>query len=135
MKDLKNNKLIKQILRFGIVGVIATLVDYIVLIICKELLGIQVLVSTAIAFTISVIFNYILSIKWVFDVDKSKSNKKNFITFIIFSIIGLGITELIMYLGTDILNINYLIVKVFAIAIVMVFNFITRKIFLENRRT
>ena len=62
---------------------------------------------------------------------KSKSEKKNFIIFIVFSVIGLGLTELIMWFGTDIIKINYLIVKIIATGIVMIFNFITRKIFLE----
>lgn len=36
-----------------------------------------------------------------------------------------------MWLGTEILNIHYLIVKIFAIVVVMVFNFVIRKMFLE----
>lgn len=131
INKLKNNKLFNQILKFGVVGGIAFVIDYITLIVCKEIFNINVLLSAAIAFTVSVIFNYILSIKWVFDVNKDKNSKKNFIIFIIFSIIGLGLTELIMWFGTDIIKINYLIVKIIATAIVMIFNFITRKIFLE----
>ena len=130
---IKNNKLLSQILRFGVVGGIAFLIDYGVLILCKEVFHINVLLSAAIAFTISVIFNYILSIKWVFDVSQKKSSKKTFLLFIIFSIIGLGLTEIIMYVGTDLININYLIVKIIATGIVMIFNFITRKIFLEKK--
>lgn len=131
IEKLKKNKLFNQILKFGVVGGLAFVIDYVSLIICKELIGLNVLLSAAIAFSISVIFNYILSIKWVFDVDKEKSAQKNFILFIVFSVIGLGLTELIMWFGTDIVNINYLIVKIIATAIVMVFNFITRKLFLE----
>lgn len=131
IEKLKNNKLFNQILKFGVVGGIAFVIDYVTLIVCKELFGLSVLLSAAIAFTVSVIFNYILSIKWVFDVDKDKSAKKNFVLFIVFSVIGLGLTELIMWFGTDIVKINYLIVKIVATAIVMVFNFITRKLFLE----
>jgi putative flippase GtrA len=131
INKIKNNKLFNQILKFGVVGGIAFVIDYVTLIICKEIFNINVLLSAAIAFTVSVIFNYILSIKWVFDVNKDKNSKKNFIIFIIFSIIGLGLTELIMWFGTDIIKINYLIVKIIATAIVMIFNFITRKIFLE----
>lgn len=130
----KDNKLMKQILKFGVVGGIAFVVDYVTLIICHELLNIEVLLSTGIAFTVSVIINYILSVKWVFDVDESKSKKKNFIIFIIFSILGLLLTELIMWLGADILKINYLIVKIFATGVVMVFNFVTRKKFLEKKQ-
>ena len=131
IEKLKNNKLFNQILKFGVVGGITFVIDYVTLIVCKELFGLSVLLSAAIAFTVSVIFNYILSIKWVFDVDKDKSAKKNFVLFIVFSVIGLGLTELIMWFGTDIVKINYLIVKIVATAIVMVFNFITRKLFLE----
>ena len=131
INKIKSNKLFNQILKFGVVGGIAFVIDYVTLIICKEIININVLLSAAIAFTVSVIFNYILSIKWVFDVNKEKDSRKNFIIFIIFSIIGLGLTELIMWFGTDIIKINYLIVKIIATGIVMIFNFITRKIFLE----
>lgn len=127
-----NKKLIKQILKFGVVGVIAFVIDYAVLVLCKEVFGLPVLVSAATGFTVSVIANYILSVKFVFDVDENKSKKRNFILFIIFSVIGLGLTELIMWLGTDIINLHYLFVKVVATGIVMVFNFITRKMFLEK---
>ena len=127
----KTENLLIQIFKFGIVGVIAFLIDYIVLFCCKEFIGLSVLLSAAIAFTVSVIYNYIASVKWVFDVNKEKSAKKNFVIFIILSIIGLIITEIIMWIGSDIMKINYLIVKIIATAIVMVFNFITRKMFLE----
>ena len=131
MEKIIKSKLFKQILKFGVVGGIAFVIDYVTLIICKEFIGLSVLLSAAIAFTVSVIFNYILSIKYVFDVDENKSSKRNFILFIIFSILGLILTEIIMWLGTDVLNIYYLIVKIFATGVVMVFNFVTRKMFLE----
>ncbi len=125
------SKLFQQIFKFGIVGGIAFIIDYGIMVISKELLGFSILLSAGLGFTISVIFNYIASIKWVFDVNKEKDEKKNFVLFIIFSVIGLILTEVIMFIGTDIININYLIVKIAATAIVMVFNFITRKMFLE----
>ena len=131
MKKILENELIKKIFRFGIVGGLAFIIDYLMLIICHEVFHIPVLTSTTIAFVISVIFNYILSVNWVFDVDQTRSKKRNFVLFITFSVIGLGITDLIMWIGTYLLGILYLIVKIFATAIVMVFNFITRKLFLE----
>lgn len=132
INKLKNNKLFMQIFKFGFVGGIAFIIDYAVLIFCKEVLNLDVLISAGIAFSVSVVFNYILSIKWVFDVNKEKSKSKNFILFIVFSIIGLILTEVIMHVGVKMLYFNYLIVKIVATAIVMVFNFITRKIFLEK---
>lgn len=124
-------KLIKQLFRFGIIGGLAFVIDYSILYICTEFLGIHYLISTFIAFSISTIFNYIASVKWVFDVDQSKSATKNFITFVVFSIIGLILNEIIMWFGVEHLHMYFMIVKIGATAIVMVFNFVTRKIFLE----
>ena len=126
-----NNNLIKQILKFGIVGGIAFIIDYALLYVCTEYLNIYVLYSSIISFSISVIFNYIMSIKWVFDVNH-KQTYKDFTIFIIFSIIVLGINELIMYLGIERLHIYYMLVKIASTGIVMVYNFITRKIFVEK---
>lgn len=125
-------KLFEQIIKFGIVGGLAFLIDYGIMVLCKEVFKFDVLVAAGFGFTVSVIFNYIASVKWVFNVNENNSKSKQFITFIIFSIIGLIITEIIMYIGTDIMKVSYLIVKVGATLIVMVFNFITRKLFLEK---
>ena len=75
----KTEKLLIQIFKFGIVGGIAFIIDYLSLIICKEVFHLNTLLSVAIAFTISVIYNYIASVKWVFDVNKEKNEKTNFI--------------------------------------------------------
>lgn len=121
----------KKIIRFGIVGFIATIIDFVLLFIFKELLNINVIIANTLSFTISVIYNYIASIKYVFDVDKKKNRKIQFILFIIFSVLGLILNNLILYLLTSRLNIYYLLSKVIATIFVMVFNFITRKKFLE----
>lgn len=124
-------KLIKQLFRFGIVGGIAFLIDYSVLFICTEYLGIYYLISSFISFTVSTVFNYIASVRWVFDVDQKKSQRRNFVLFIVFSVIGLGINQCIMWFGVEKLDLYYMLVKIGATAIVMVFNFVTRKMFLE----
>lgn len=124
--------IIEQLLKFGVVGGIAFIIDYLVLFTCTEFLGIYYLISSLISFSVSTVFNYIASIQWVFDVNQEKSQRKNFVLFIVFSVIGLGLNQLIMWFGVDILHIYYMLVKIGATAIVMVFNFITRKIFLEK---
>ena len=125
-----NNKLFNQILKFGVVGGLAFIIDYGILYLLTEFCGIPSLLSAAISFIVSVIFNYILSIKWVFDVNK-KQTANDIIVFMVLSTIGLGINELIIYIG-NILGIYYMISKIGATAIVMVYNFITRKIFVEK---
>ena len=125
------NKLVNKIIRFSIVGGIATIIDFVYLYIFKEFLNFNVILANTLSFIISVTYNYIASITWVFDVNKNKNKNIQFIIFIIFSVVGLIINNVILYILTDKLNIYYLISKVIATLIVMVFNFVTRKKFLE----
>lgn len=127
----KIKHLFQQILRFGVVGGAAFVIDFGVLAALVELAHWNELLAAAVSFTVSVVFNYVLSIFWVFDVDREKSAARNFVLFVVLSIVGLGLTELIMWVMLDKLGIFYLLSKVVATGIVMVYNFITRKIFLE----
>lgn len=124
-------KILYQIVKFGGVGALCFLIDFAVLFVLTDLVRMNVLISSAIAFTVSVVANYYLSVKFVFAVDEKKSKVRNFILFIVFSVIGLLLTELLMHLGVNVLVWNYMFVKILATGIVMVFNFVTRKIFLE----
>ena len=132
IKKIKENKLIIQIVKFIIVGGIATIIDYIVFFLLHDYLRINTLIANIISFTVSVIYNYIASIKWVFDVKRDIDKKKQFMIYIILSIIGLVINTGIVYLCVDIFKLFSIIGKVIATAIVMTYNFITRKIFLEK---
>ena len=125
-------KLLIQLIKFGIVGVIATLVDLGVLMFLKEKMNVDVLVSSAVAFTVSVIANYILSMMFVFKGGKN-GKVKEFLIFVVLSIGGLVLNQFLMWLGTEILMIYYIWVKFFAMLFVPAYNFITRKIFLEKK--
>ena len=127
-----NKKLLMQIIKFGIVGVVATVIDFGVLSFLKEVLSVDVLVASAISFSVSVIANYILSMLFVFQ--GSKDNKlKEFAIFVLLSVGGLLLNQLIMWIGTEFVSAYYLWVKLFATFFVPVYNFITRKIFLEKK--
>ena len=127
-------KLFIQLIKFGLVGGIAFLIDYGIMVFLTEVFKIPSLISAAISFTVSVIFNYIASVKWVFDVDKEKNSKtKELVVFILLSIVGLGINELIMWIMDKEFGIYYMISKIVATIVVMCYNFITRKLFLEKR--
>ena len=75
----------RKIIRFGIVGGIATIIDFACLYIFKEFLNFNIIIANTLSFIISVTYNYIASVTWVFDVNKDKSNKLQFILFIVFT--------------------------------------------------
>lgn len=128
----KTVNLLVQIFKFVIVGGIATIIDWIIYYLFYKILNFNPLVANIFSFSVSVIYNYVASVKWVFIVNKSKTKKKMFIEFMIFSIIGFILTELLLWLFIDLINMNEMISKIVATIIVMIFNFITRKIFLEK---
>lgn len=123
-------KLISQFFKFGVVGVIAFIVDYLSLYLLTEFLNVYYLISSIISFLLSIIVNYILSIKWVFDI-KKKQSFKDVIIFTLLSAIGLLINLLVMYLSVEVFKIRYMTGKLIATFIVMIWNFVTRKMFLE----
>jgi putative flippase GtrA len=140
-----------EIVRFIIVGVIATIADYGTSLIFKYLiykdpgqwviLGIaftrNLTVATLAGFVVGVIVNYIMSIFFVF---KNVANKKTsrsiggFIAFVILGFIGLLINVGIKQIGDNIYTTEnfWWFSFVFAIAtlIVLVYNYITRKLIL-----
>ena len=124
-------KLIAQFMKFGVVGVIAFVIDYGLLALLTEVFGVNYLVSATISFTVSVIFNYLASMRYVFTHKEDMSRRREFVIFVVLSVIGLSINNLCMWAGVELFGIHYLITKIVATAIVMIWNFVTRKIFLD----
>lgn len=123
------NNLIKQILKFGVVGGTAFVIDY-GLFALLTYLGMHYLLAQVFSFSISLAFNYWASIKWVFNA--KTQTPKEITIFVVLSIIGLGINEILLFIGVDKLKFHELLVKLVATFIVMVYNFITRKLIIEK---
>jgi len=127
------HKLISQIIKFGLVGIIATVLDFLVLTVLTEFLGIHYLLSAAISFTVATVFNYIASMKYVFDSRYEKGHKhQELFIFVVLSLIGLGLNQVFMWFFVEITVLHYIIAKVLATILVMTWNFISRKIWLEK---
>lgn len=124
--------LINQIIRFGMVGFLCFFIDYGCLLVLTEFVGIDYLISSGISFTVSVIVNYLLSMRFVFKAKKDNNKIKELIIFVFMSIIGLGINQLVMWCSVEKLGVMYQISKISATAVVMVYNFISRKLILEK---
>ncbi len=127
-------KLLKQILRFGVVGIISTIVDFGVLILFKEVFHVHYLIANVFAFSVSVIVNYLCSMRFVFQGRKDTSKIREFAVFVVLSAVGLLLNEFLMWVSVSGLRVDYLWGKVIATAIVMVYNFISKKFFLEERQ-
>ena len=126
--------LIEQFLKFGVVGAIAFLIDYGVLMLLSQVIGMDPVISASISFVVSVVFNYAASMRYVFTRRDDISRRREFTIFVVLSAIGLVINEIIMVIGVNMLGDSALMVtitKLAATAIVMVWNFVSRKKWLD----
>ena len=126
----KRKSLYIQIFEFVVVGGIATLIDWIIYFVLFNYFHIFPLISNIISYSISGIYNFIMSVKWVFDT-KDKSMKRLLFEFIVLSLLGLIISEFIIWFFLEILSFDSIIAKILSTLIVMVINFILRKKVLE----
>ncbi|MEQ8198812.1 MAG: GtrA family protein [Clostridiaceae bacterium] len=133
---MKTYELLREFCRYLLVGGTAFLVDLALLYLFKNYVLFNwaetgVYISTAIGFIGGLIYNYILSLFFVFESAKEKNRGKSIEAFIIFSavgVIGLFLTEIGMYVGIELLEINYLIVKFLVAGIVLFWNYCGRKV-------
>lgn len=117
-----------QLLRYGFVGGVAFVADYGSLFVLTHYFGVYYLWSAAIAFVIGLTVNYLLSISWVFNKNRSTKPWVEFLVFALIGVIGLGLNELIMYVATELLAIHYLLSKLISTGLVFCWNFFARKL-------
>lgn len=151
-------QLLAEIFRFLLVGGLATIADYIVFYLFRQcLLPTQLfdakawdicslIIATAFGFTVGLIVNWVLSVKFVYRQVRDEAqarSKKSFAVFTVIGLIGLGLTELGVVLLVSLLpeitlfqTTEFLlpwdewIAKVVMTCIVLVFNYVGRKLFI-----
>ena len=126
LKGQSNNTNI-QMFRYIFVGGAAFVIDFLSLFILTNYFGIYYLISAAIAFTLGLIANYILSISWVFNKRTLKNRHFEFGMFAVIGIVGLGFNEIFIWFFTQDLQTNYLVSKIYAAIIILLWNFFARK--------
>ncbi|MBP3686541.1 MAG: GtrA family protein [Clostridia bacterium] len=123
-----------QLLRFGAVGVICFLIDYLLMLLLTEACGVAYLLSCGISFTVSAVVNYVLSMRFVFSRTVEMDRRVEFLLFFLMSAVGLVLTELLMLLFVESFTVHYALAKIVVTAIVMAYNFISRKLLFERKR-
>ncbi len=121
-------KVIDEFLKFGLVGIMGTLVNLIVLYIFTEFVGVYYILSAIIAFLVAVTHNFILNKLWTFREKIHYLFAKKYMQFFIVSIFALLVNLLFLYIFTEFLNIYYMVSQVLAIGISFIANFIGNKI-------
>ena len=128
----KIRQLLGQIMKNVSVGTFCFFIDYFGLIFLTEWGVCSYFTSSAISYTVSIIINYLLSMRFVFKGREEMSKILEIIIFAALSLVGLGLTQLVMWIAVESLGFYYMLAKVFSSMIVTTYNFISRKMFLEE---
>jgi putative flippase GtrA len=121
-----------QLFRYVIVGGISFIVDYSLLFVLTEHVGLHYIVSATISFIAGLIVNYTISTSWIFRNSKLSNTTVEFIIYGAIGVVGLVLNNILLYLFTDILHIHYMLSKLITAALVMGWNFVGRRIILFN---
>ena len=127
----------KEIINYGIFGVLTTIVNYVSYIIFTRLFSVDMLISNLIAWFLSVVFAFITNKLIVFN---SKDLSLKVITsegskFMMARVFSLFLDMAILFVMADIMKMNDLIVKIISNVIVIIVNYVLSKflIFKNNK--
>ena len=120
-----------RFIKFGMVGVINTLVNWIIFFILNAL-GMYYILANIIAYILGTVNSYLWNTLWVFKY-KDKASTETTIKFIILNLIGLGLNTGILYVLVDLCNLNKFIGLVTKTAIVMIINYIVNKLWVFSK--
>jgi len=115
-----------EIIRFCFVGGVSFLMDYGILFALTEFAGVYYLYSSAISFSVTVVFNYWLCVIYVFK-DAKKQSTRRAIIFFGTGVVGLLLNQLCMWFFVAIVGFHYMIAKIGATIIVTIWNYITKR--------
>ena len=133
----------REVLMYLFFGVMTTLVSFVTAGIAKYLcenagLGKSAVsnISTVVSWICAVTFAYVTNRIWVFD-SKARGKKGIFAEMVSFysgRLFTLFVEMGIMWLGYDLLDINYWVTKIFANVVVLILNYVISKLFVFKKK-
>lgn len=120
--------LLGRLIKFCVVGCSGMLVDFFFTWLCKEKFKWNKYISNSIGFILAATNNYVWNRIWTFQ-SQNLEVAREYISFIVISLIGLGLNNLIIYLVHEKLHFNFYLSKIIAIGCVTIWNFSLNYVF------
>jgi putative flippase GtrA len=122
-----------KFVRFSVVGFINTAASYLAFFILLEVGHVPYLLSSILAYLLSILISYIGNKYWTFKTSATALHVE-FIKFFILNMIGLAINTALMAFLVEIFNVHPLVAQILAMAVVIFYNFFGSKhwVFREN---
>jgi putative flippase GtrA len=115
--------MVKKFIKYSIVGVFGTFIDFFTLIFQVEILNINLYAAVVISFLLAATFNHYLNRRFTF-VSKNPKIKHEYFKFLSVSIVGILINIFSIYIIFELFGWHYLLAKILATGIVLMWNFL-----------
>ena len=125
------NPLDNRLFKFGLVGLSGMAIDFSVTWLCKEKLGFNKYLSNSLGFCLAVTSNFLLNRYWTFE-SSTQPFTAQFGRFILVSLSGLAINNLLLYLLVKKLRSNFYLLKLIVIGLVFFWNYFVNFLFTFN---
>jgi len=115
-----------QFVKFGLVGVLNSLVHYMVFILLFRIVGIDMVISSALGYTAGVINSFLLNRKWTFNITGAGAGSE-FVKFCVVNLASFGVNLLALQSFVSFAGIIPEIAQILAICCTLVINFAGNK--------
>jgi len=126
---ISNKNVLKEFIKFGIVGVSNTFINLLLLYLLTSVVGIYYLISAIIAFVVANLNSFVLNKTWTFRENLKKNFFKKYVKFFVVSLNSLIIDLAALYLFTEVFHLYYMFSQAIAIALSFGLNFFFNKKF------
>ena len=135
MPKLFSHSTIKEFIKFGIVGAIGTFVNLSILYFLTEMVNIYYIISEIIAFSASVINNYILNKKWTFNEKLKENIGRKYFKYVITCLLSLFVNLFILFILVEFYDFWYIFAEIVAIGGAFLINFVGNKLWTFNNKS
>lgn len=126
---MKIKDLLTQFIKFGLVGGINTILSYAITNIGFYVLNLHEQISNIIAFVITVFISFLLNSKFVFKQEEKRNFWKSLLkVYASYSITGLFLTAILLYIEEQLLGIPHYIATLMNLIVTIPINFILNKL-------
>ena len=123
---------IKKGYKFGIVGIISTIINYGVFALLYKTLGIYYILSSVTGYVSGLSLGYLLNKHWTY-IEQIEKTKSYIIEYIIVYMISLFISQIFLYSVVEIITINPLYANILAIGLSTIMNFLGTNFFVFRK--
>jgi putative flippase GtrA len=120
-----------RLFKFGLVGLSGMAIDFSITWVCKEKLRFNKYLSNSLGFCFAVTSNFVLNRYWTFE-SIAQPFTAQFARFMLVSLSGLAINNVLLYLLVKKLKSNFYLLKLIVIGLVFFWNYFVNFLFTFN---